>query len=1330
MKKVLNRGGSVVFNFHPGPALTLALGLALLPGWLAAAPADEAKAIYQTSGIKGGLVVHVGSGDGQLTTALHVNDSYQIQGLDPDGKLVAQAREYVRTKGLYGSVSVDRLAGKELPYIDGLVNLVVAEDLKGVAMAEVLRILCPNGVACIKQNGKWTKVLKPRPSTLDDWTHYYYDAKGNASSHDDVVGPPERLQWVGSPRWSRHHDRMSSLSAQVSSGGRMFYIMDEGSRISILLPSKWFLTARDAFNGVILWRKPIPQWNTQMWPLKSGPTQLTRRLVGDGDRIFVTLAIDAPISCLDGATGEPIRVYEETRGAEEILHVNGVLYTLVNPNPWVLTDFAPKHNTGDQKRVETEFNWDEKPRDLVAVDAKTGKVLWKKANSKFAPLTLATDGKRIIYHDGDRLMALSATTGKEIWNSGPAAKRKLFEFNYGPRLVIHENVVLFAGGDGAMKGYNADTGKELWSAPHNKSGYRSPEDLIVSGGLVWNAPTLSGNMSGAFAGRDPVTGETKVEFPPDVDTYWFHHRCYIAKATDKFLLPSRTGIEFVDTKAKHWDINHWVRAACLYGVMPCNGLVYAGPHNCACYPEAKLDGINALAPKGLTSKPKVLPDEQRLERGPAYGQPVVEAEPDVKDWPTYRHDNARSGYTSQELSDDLAKAWDLSLGGRLSAVTVAAGKVFVSQVDEHTLHAVDEKTGKKVWHFIAGARIDSPPTYWKGRLLFGGMDGYVYCVRASDGVLIWRFLGAPTNLRHVAFEQVESVWPVHGSVLVDNGKVSFVAGRSVFLDGGMRFLRLDAATGKKLVETVMDDKDPDTGKDLQELVKTLQMPVGLNDILSTDGKYIYLRSQKFLQDGKRIDIAPVSGNAIEQGASQKGDGAHIFAPMGFLDDSWFHRSYWVYGKHFAGGHNGYYQAGKYTPSGRILVFDDKNVYAYGREAQYFKWTTTMEHQLMASSKEAPEVAAATGPTDGGGGKNKKGKAGKAGAATAPAAAATPSVKFADSDKYDPTDKPLTVEAWVLPDGPDGVIVAHGGAVQGFALALDQAKPAFAICVKSDKAIAVSARPLDEGWHHLVGVLTAEKRLRLYVDGKLAAETSAPGFISRPKVGLQLGGMGTSLVTDHGKGAPYSGLLDQFAVYTRALSEEEVVQHANSAVAFKTAKGVAVATSFDNGDARDESGNGINGAVSGVETGKGKVGAALWFRKSTANAPLVAGGAAGKGTFVENKWSNKVPIVTRAMAMAGNSLFVSGPKDMIDEEYAFERLTQKDPAIQAELAEQDAALDGKRGALMWLVSPKTGEFRTSVNLQSPPVWDGMTIAQGSLFVASVDGKITRYGGAKK
>ena len=66
----------------------------------------------------------------------------------------------------------------------------------------------------------------------------------------------------------------------------MFYIMDEGSRVSIQLPPRWKLIARDAFNGSVLWKREISEWHSQLWPLKSGPSQLARRLVIDGERLL------------------------------------------------------------------------------------------------------------------------------------------------------------------------------------------------------------------------------------------------------------------------------------------------------------------------------------------------------------------------------------------------------------------------------------------------------------------------------------------------------------------------------------------------------------------------------------------------------------------------------------------------------------------------------------------------------------------------------------------------------------------------------------------------------------------------------------------------------------------------------------------------------------------------------------------------------------------------------------------------------------------------------------------------------------------------------------
>ena len=1296
---------------------------------IAAFNQQEADKVFQTSGVKGGIVLQIGLDDAQWTAALKHNDSFQVQGVDTDVSKVAAVRAALHAAGKNGAIAVDQFNDTRLPYIDNLINLVVSEDLKSTPMSEVLRVLVPNGVALVKKDGVWVKTVKTKDAKFDDWTHYYYDAKGNAVSKDEHVGPPERLQWVGGPRWSRHHDRMSSVSAQVSSNGRLFYIMDEGSRISILLPSKWMLIAREAFNGTVLWKKPISSWSDHMWPLKTGPTQLTRRLVSDGDRIFVASELEGPVTCLDGATGNIIREYPETKGTEEILHVDGVLYLLVNPNKWALKDYAPKQQQ-DQGRVANEYEWDKAPRFLMAVDANTGKLLWKK-EAVCAPITLGTDGKVVAYFNGEQVVCLNAASGSENWKSAPQGKRKLIEYNFGPRVLLYKDLILYAGGDGIERALDLKTGEQKWQGSHEKSGYRSPEDLIVANGLVWNAGTTQGGQTGEFTGRNPDTGEVVKKFAPDVPagTYWFHHRCYLAKATEKYIMPSRTGIEFVDLDKQHWDLNHWVRGACLYGVMPANGLTYAGPHNCACYPEAKLDGMNALAAGSYSPHPEPASDEQRLQKGAAWGQALNERDADAKDWPTFRHDAARSGFSDQPLVEDLGVAWELDLPGALSAISVAEGKVFVSQIDAHTLHAIDHATGKKLWHFVAGARIDSPPTYWKGRVFFGGKDGWIYCLRAADGALVWRFQAAPSDRRHAAWEQVESVWPVHGSVLVENDTVNAVAGRSVFLDGGLRFVRLDARTGKKLAETVFNEKDPETGEDFQNRHKTLQMPVGLNDILSSDGKHMYLRSQNIAADGNRVDIGPVSGNFTEQGGAQQGEGRHLFAPMGFLDDSWFHRSYWVYGKSFAGGHGGYFQAGKYTPEGRILVHDKDNVYGFARESKYYKWTTTMEHQLFSASKEAPvPVAHASGEGA------KKGEQGGA-----------PNVKF-DSDKLDIANTALTVEMWVLPDGRDGTIAHHGGGRMGYSMALQDGRPGFSVRSSSTPVTAEAQRPLDQGWHHLAGVLTDTKVLRLFVDGQLAAETKVTELIpGKPANGLVLGVTPSSAVTSFGKGAPYTGMLDQFAVFKRALGEEEIFAHAQTGN-IKPAKGAILVASFDNGNARDESGNGANGVLSGVDTGKGKVAAALWFRKADAPAKGASALAAsqpqaqqtpkGKGkdkpdkgpneSFVQHNWAHPVPIFLRAMAMGGSTVFVSGPPDMIDEEYAFERMSQKDPAIYEQLKEQDEALDGKRGASLWAVSTKDGKMGSELKLKSPPVWDGMAVAQGRLFVATVDGKVICFG----
>ena len=1263
----------------------------------ASAQAEEAAEILEAAGLKGGFVVHLGCGDGTLTAALRASDGFMVHGLDANPKSVETARETVNGAGLTGPVSVDRLQGKSLPYVDNSVNLVVAEKLGSVPRAEVMRALAPEGTVCVKRGGTWQTTVKPRPDNIDEWTHYMHDATGNAVSQDDVVAPLRHKQWVGSPRYGRHHDHMSSASAMVTTGGRLLYIIDEGSRQSILLPADWKLIARDAFNGTILWKRDIPEWHTQFWPLKSGPVQLARRLVALGDKVYVTLGLEAPLVELDAATGETLRTFEGTNRTEEIILSEGVLFLVVDerheePEP----EYAA---VADARKEANERAWSGKLRTVKAIKASTGDTLWT-AQTPVAPLALASDGKRVYLHDGEKVVCLDRGTGDKLWSTEPVPVWSTIRTYFAPTLVVKDDVVLFAGGESfvphragtdAMTAYSAETGEVLWTAEHPPSGYQSPEDLLVAGGLVWCGATTNGKDSGVHTGRDLKTGEVVKEFAPDVETYWFHHRCYRAKATENYLLMSRTGIEFLDIANSTWETHHWVRGACLYGVMPANGMMYTPPHPCACYLESKQYGMNVLAPASPSrAVPKVIPDKGRLEKGPAFGKPVQSAAAD-DEWPTYRRDNERTGRTATAVPAEVTEAWERAYGGRLTATVVGEGKLLVAEVDKHTLHALDADTGEELWSYQTGGRIDSPPTVHEGTALMGCRDGYVYCLRLSDGELIWRFCAAPVDRRCGAFEQLESVWPVHGNILVEDGAAYCVAGRSMFLDGGLRFLKLDPATGEKLTETVLDDKDPESGENLQTHVKGLNMTVAMPDILSSDGQNIYLHSLPFDKDGKRLRVAYTDVK------EQRGDDAHLFSPTGFLDDTWWHRTYWVYGRSWASGAGGYYQAGRVTPAGRILVLGEDQIYGFGRKTKYYKWTTPLEHHLFAMSREIPEYKAPARPPGGS------------------------YIGVENTESLNPQGKPVTVEAWAKSDEPGGVVVARGGDAHGYSLYLKGGNPQFAVRIKNEMKVVGAKQNVAKKWVHLVGVLTDEKKLAVYVDGELAATADAGDFIAAdPAQAMEVGADEGGAVGDYQSPFGMKGVVDEVRVYHKALTADDIRKHfQNPNQTPKQEEGLVLYFSFNDGEATDDSGNGNNGLLQDAHPVKGQVAGGMRTRG------LKRRGMTGLPIQVKHDWSAEPPLLARGMVLAGDTLFIAGPPDLLDEEDAQKRLI--DPEIIKALDEQDASLRGEKGALLWAVSTTDGTKLAEQALDSPPIFDGLIAAKGRLYMTTMDGRVVCMGG---
>jgi len=772
-----------------------------LPALWATPPQKDAHPLMAAIGRPQGLVVVLGGGGGELAAALGKRPDCLVQALDTDPKKVEAARQFIQSQGVYGRVSVRVFDGRHLPYVDNLVNLLVVRDGFELPREEMLRVLAPLGRLCVEQDGRWTTTLKPWPDEIDEWTHFLHGPDNNAVGRDRRADVPRSLQWVAGPRWARSHEELASMSAAATARGRIYYIIDEGPMASIRYPADWKLVARDAFNGTLLWTRPLGRWVDPLRHFRSGPAHLPRRLVAAGDRVYATLDLAGPVVALDGATGELLREYKGTEYTEEILLADGVLYLVVGSSE------VDRRGGGLFERGEPE-------------------------PAEFEPAEFR------------RLMAVEAESGKQLWQRDFTAEFIL------------------------------------------------PLSLAVRGSRVYCQTTR-----GAPVGM-------------------VHHRCYRDKATERFIFSGWSGVEIVSLETGWLCNNSWLRGTCQYGIVPANGLLYVPPDACACFLTVKAPGFFAAAPQRDPTLEMPFPERPVVEKGPLYGKlPASRSGSDPADWPAFRHDALRSGMAGCPLPEKLAPRWSVELGGRLTQPVAAGNRVYVAAIDAHTVYALDADEGKQLWSFTADGRIDSPPTVYRGAVIFGSADGWVYCLSAENGQLVWRFQAAPAERVICAYGQPESIWPVHGAVLVQNDMVYASAGRSSYLDGGIVLYRLDPNTGRPLSHTVLHHLDPKTGRQLAPEAG-FNMEGTAGDVLTGDGQRVYLKYFAFDASGQRTNEGR----------------PHLFSITSLLGEEWFVRTYWVLGEGKPGaGWNNWANAAKRFPFGRILCFDDQNVFGYGRE---------------------------------------------------------------------------------------------------------------------------------------------------------------------------------------------------------------------------------------------------------------------------------------------------------------------------------------------------------------------------------------------------------------
>lgn len=300
---------------------------------------------------------------------------------------------------------------------------------------------------------------------------------------------------------------------------------------------------------------------------------------------------------------------------------------------------------------------------------------------------------------------------------------------------------------------------------------------------------------------------------------------------------------------------------------------------------------------------------------------MISASAPAADWPTYRGDAARSGYTAETIPNQLRLRWKFQTGQTpkpawptseridfdlaFQPILVGDLVLFGSSADDQ-VYALDAMTGAIRWRFFSEGPVRFAPAAWKDRAFVASDDGWLYALALTDGAVLWKHRAGPEPGRVIGNERMISHWPARGGPVVWEDAVYFAGG--IWPSDGVFVHALDAASGRRLWSNSetgrMLMKQPHGGAEALSGVSPQGYLLATNDALIVptgravpavfergDGKLRYYNLQKnqqrggtrvvltdsfFLNSGVLFDVA------TGEQASQLGMGSTVAVPGGIV----------------------------------------------------------------------------------------------------------------------------------------------------------------------------------------------------------------------------------------------------------------------------------------------------------------------------------------------------------------------------------------------------------------------------------------------------------------
>jgi len=759
----------------------LATGLAWpLPARAGAAEPD-ASALLDATGVRGGLCLVTGARDTSLAKALAAKSNLYIQVLQPDAQIAAQwGGEFARSDFQdREKLGVRHAAFDPEHYGSDLFNLIVVEDASALGKAgltDLRRILAPNG---------WVAFRNPPAALAAEVKALGMDSRSAGGFPAVCRRPVSPVEWkpCDSLRWRagmRAH-MACGICGPTHGAGRFFY------REWIEAEGGWpddtsQLVARDAYNGRVLWIRqegvPWKQWRTTQW------TGANWTLGADDEGRLFAVTQDGKLVCLDGATGE-VRF--------ELLSVGA--------RPGYVKTYQDKYVLYEG----TVFS------------AEDGKPLWK-WSGKYTALHEDT----LLESDGSILRVRKMADGTEVLKASLAWRGDRVRKAMGI-LPLGSHIVITEGGrwerPNVVTALNPATGEKLWS--HEFTGLfnlptKGEPGKTFNGELGYarvGDRLLAYCHTAYFYDRDPsqkevhftsidlATGKAdKEDFGPRARL--FGNACATERAVvlGNYLFYHHNVWLHLVTLARCFP--YLVHPACSLLPSAAYGLIYNSPGR----KGHSIQGITAIGPADTVFDQR--PGGvffQRYAPRPAFSEPTKPG-----DWPTFRANNARGSFVEAALGTQFRKVWEANVGlggqtyGRmysertgLTQATVAYGTAYVADIGAQRVVALDVADGKERWACHVGSRVDFPPTLYKGLCLFASKDGFVRCLDARTGQPVYRLLVAPRERYIGGQEELESLWPTAGDVMVSQDGIGHAsAGFASTIHGGVRDVAFKAETGE------------------------------------------------------------------------------------------------------------------------------------------------------------------------------------------------------------------------------------------------------------------------------------------------------------------------------------------------------------------------------------------------------------------------------------------------------------------------------------------------------------------------------------------------------